>query len=173
MTKIESLVRRYFRHLFPNNKVVYNIRPKWLLNVNTGKNLELDIYYPELKLAIEANGFIHKVSDAQKERDRLKKGLCEEMGIFLLSVSKPKELLSYGFMNRVKKWVGFNLAINTVPYSLKKSLSSYQPVNNKWGRKVGLALKQKNKERKYRELQDAETRSTERRMKFKENIKIN
>ena len=57
----EKLCRELLEMWFFENKVLYNYRPDWLKNPLTGKNLELDIYYPELKLAVEFNGMQHKL----------------------------------------------------------------------------------------------------------------
>ncbi len=60
-------------------EVVYNDR-------TTLNGLELDIYYPEIKLAIEYQGnYWHSLPD-HIERDLRKKQLCGEMGILLVEV---------------------------------------------------------------------------------------
>lgn len=72
-------------------------RPDFLKNEITGKNLELDCYNDELKLAIEYNGIqhyeytpvFHKNRDSfynTKYRDKMKVTLCHENGIKLIVV---------------------------------------------------------------------------------------
>jgi len=72
-------------------------RPDFLKNEITGKNLELDCYNDELKLAIEYNGIqhyeytpvFHKTRDSfynTKYRDKMKATLCHENGIKLIVV---------------------------------------------------------------------------------------
>jgi hypothetical protein len=72
-------------------------RPDFLKNEITGKNLELDCYNDELKLAIEYNGIqhyeytpvFHKTRDSfynTKYRDKMKVTLCHENGIKLIVV---------------------------------------------------------------------------------------
>lgn len=72
-------------------------RPDFLKNEITGKNLELDCYNEELKLAIEYNGIqhyeytpiFHKSKDVfynTKYRDKMKDTLCRENGVKLIVV---------------------------------------------------------------------------------------
>lgn len=72
-------------------------RPDFLKNEITGKNLELDCYNDELKLAIEYNGIqhyeytpvFHKNRDSfynTKYRDKMKASLCHENGVKLIVV---------------------------------------------------------------------------------------
>ncbi|AOC55174.1 hypothetical protein LCDVSa090R [Lymphocystis disease virus 3] len=72
-------------------------RPKFLLNKVTGRNLELDCYNAELKLAVEYNGeqhykykpFFHKTIGEFRElkyRDLLKQIMCKEADITLITV---------------------------------------------------------------------------------------
>ena len=78
-------------------KPFIKIRPNFLLNTQTGKNLELDVYNPDVKIAVEYSGqqhyhfipYFHKNYDAfvaQKERDELKKQRCKEVGILLIEI---------------------------------------------------------------------------------------
>ena len=71
----EKLTRRFFKAILKNQKLdfkpKYNLRPQWLKNPKTGRCLELDIYYPDLKFAIEVQGFQHKL-DYQKYKDEVK-----------------------------------------------------------------------------------------------------
>ena len=96
---LEKIFRRPF----------YKIRPEFMKNNVTGKNLELDLYNPELKLCIEMNGkqhyhytpFFHKNNEAflnQKYRDEIKKFKCRDNGINLIEVPytvKTEEIENY------------------------------------------------------------------------------
>lgn len=74
-----------------------SIRPDWLKNPRTGRNLELDCYNDDLRLALEYSGAqhyvypnkFHKDIDAfegQVYRDTLKKKLCEMNNVSLIIV---------------------------------------------------------------------------------------
>ena len=91
----EMKCKLYLEKIF--NKPFEKIRPDILKNSVTGKNLELDLYNDELKLAIEYNGEqhykffpkIHKNYEhfqTQKYRDEMKKMLCQRKGITLIEV---------------------------------------------------------------------------------------
>lgn len=62
-----------------SSKVIYNDR-------DTLGGLELDIYYPELNVAIEYQGnYWHSLKE-QKRRDRIKRWLCKKKDIKLMEV---------------------------------------------------------------------------------------
>ena len=88
------------------------VRPTWLTNPETGKPLELDCYNDELKIAVEYNGIQHYewpnfTNQSQDEfidqtrRDRLKLELCDQLGVYLITVPHtiqhndiPKHIMS-------------------------------------------------------------------------------
>lgn len=72
-------------------------RPDFLKNPETGQNLELDGYNPELKIACEYNGqqhyvypnSYHKTKEefiSQVRRDQWKLRRCEEEGVYLIRI---------------------------------------------------------------------------------------
>jgi Ca2+/Na+ antiporter len=74
-----------------------SVRPDFLKYDKTGKNLELDMYNPDLKLALEYDGihhrkfteFFHKTEQDfidQQERDQFKEEKCKDLGIILIRV---------------------------------------------------------------------------------------
>lgn len=74
-----------------------SIRPNWLKSGETKRNLELDCYNDELKLAVEYNGiqhykwpnFTNQSKEAffeQSRRDKFKVDRCRDLGIYLLIV---------------------------------------------------------------------------------------
>lgn len=88
--KCRSILEKYF------NKPFNKIRPDFLKQSN-GKNLELDMYNPELNIACEYNGiqhekyspFFHKSYQDfidQQKRDQFKYNKCRELGIKLIIV---------------------------------------------------------------------------------------
>lgn len=96
MNKGEDIVAEAFANLI-NAPIHRNIRPAFLKNPETKQNLELDCYCPKYNIAVEYNGeqhykfpsSYHKTKEQfinQVYRDRLKRKLCDEHGIYLISV---------------------------------------------------------------------------------------
>lgn len=92
----EELCCKVFEE-YLERRVLVNIRPDFMKNPKTKRNLELDMYDPETKVAIEYNGAQHyKYEPAfhsnegdvnvQLERDKLKVELCQKNGINLIVV---------------------------------------------------------------------------------------
>ena len=80
-----------------------NYRPDWLIGEN-GERLELDLYVPELNVAIEVQGkqhytftpFFHKdYKDFEQRlaRDDTKRDVCKFRGILLIEVSNDSEAI--------------------------------------------------------------------------------
>jgi hypothetical protein len=75
----------------------YSTRPDFLKNIITGRNLELDCYNHDLRLAVEYNGIQHyrypnkfhkskEQFEKQLIRDDMKRLLCDRNGIYLITV---------------------------------------------------------------------------------------
>lgn len=87
-----------------NDNVQVNIRPNFLKNPKTGRNLELDCYYEKkigeklVKIGLDYQGSYHYTYVSKfhkngldslkevKERDKIKKELCAKEGIILIVV---------------------------------------------------------------------------------------
>lgn len=93
--KYEKRCRMIVENIF--NKPFSSIRPNFLKNPKTGKNLELDMYNPELRLAFEYQGvqhrkytpFFHKTYTDfvdQIDRDTYKVKVCKAHGIDLIHI---------------------------------------------------------------------------------------
>lgn len=81
----ETLMFHALNLIFPGERHLDHHRPDWLVNPRTGKNLELDRYYPDLDLAFEYNGRHH--DDRQQQvRDAIKVEACRRRGIALVIV---------------------------------------------------------------------------------------
>lgn len=82
----ERKLKRLLDKALPDQTYMDNYRSDWLKNPATGKNLELDRYYPNQKLGIEYNGSQHRkrVNEEQWRRDKLKKHLCGNHGVIRL-----------------------------------------------------------------------------------------
>jgi len=90
--QIKNIVNKLF---YPHEFI--SIRPDWLKNPLTGKNLEIDLYNNDFKLAIEIQGQQHyKKNDKfhlteeqfenQKKRDIIKKELIKKNNIKLIEI---------------------------------------------------------------------------------------
>lgn len=86
-----QILEEIFKRPFPK------IRPDFMKNPITNRNLELDCYNEELGIALEYDGaqhahyspFFHKeYKDFEKQqiRDKIKEDLCKKHGIFLIRV---------------------------------------------------------------------------------------
>lgn len=93
--KHENECRRILESIFRDS--FSSVRPDFLKNPKTGRNLELDMYNDRLKLALEYQGIQHRkhtpyfhksYSDFLEsvERDKYKHQRCRELGIDLLIV---------------------------------------------------------------------------------------
>lgn len=90
-SQCRAIVERLYGKKFPKK------RPDFLKNPKTGRNLELDLYNDELKLAFEYNGEQHyhysrrfhgtreKFED-QVYRDHFKRAACDEAGVSLIEI---------------------------------------------------------------------------------------
>ena len=92
---IENLCRTCLEDFFSGYKFP-SVRPQWLLN-KTGYPLEIDCYCEELRLGLEYNGRYHYKFPSKyckskaeflelQERDKLKRELCNDCGISLITV---------------------------------------------------------------------------------------
>lgn len=90
-----------------------SIWPDWLRNPETGRGMELDLYSEKLKIAIEYNGrqhydyvpYFHKKGphelEAQKRRDAYKLDICDEKGVYVITVPY------YVPDNRIEQWIRY------------------------------------------------------------------
>lgn len=95
-SRLQDYTRDCIERTLPEFDMLFNYRPEWLID-KEGHPLELDIYLPDLDLAIEVQGeqhsryvpFFHVSYEGfkqMKERDLFKKQVCTEVGIILLEV---------------------------------------------------------------------------------------
>jgi hypothetical protein len=94
----EVRVSQLLEELYPGRRFT-KVRPDWLRNPETGRNLELDFYCEELRMAVEYNGRQHYehceyfhgprvkgAFEAQRRRDQAKAKICASRGIRLVEV---------------------------------------------------------------------------------------
>lgn len=93
------------------------VRPDFLKNPETGRNLELDCYNDELKIALEYNGIQHykwpnftgqtkEQFISQLRRDKYKADICEKHGIYLIRV--PYNVSHNGIKDYIKYYAPEN-----------------------------------------------------------------
>lgn len=80
--------------IIENQSVLFNYRDPRIHNPDTGRALEIDIFYPELRFGIEYNGEQHyknsahfgSIAEFQSARDAQKRNLTSRHGITLISI---------------------------------------------------------------------------------------
>lgn len=87
----ERLMYRTLNAMWPGEYHIDHYRPDWLKNPKTGHNLELDRFYPWMKLAFEYNGRHHS-GKYQMYKDEVKAERCKERGIALVIIKSAKVL---------------------------------------------------------------------------------
>lgn len=107
--KRESELYGHIREIFPDNQVFREASPEWL------GRMRIDIYLPELRLAIEHQGEQHyrplPVFGGQEahlrvvERDKLKRRLCLENGITVIDFKFDMALTKSSIKNRLRRYL--------------------------------------------------------------------
>ena len=117
MSKGEALCKQVIEEIY--NAPFYCVRPDFLKNPETGRNLELDLYNDFHKVAVEYDGeqhyrfpnSFHKTREEfinQVRRDEYKIDMCDKHGIYLIRV--PYNLkLEY---NEIKIYIEYYLPEN-------------------------------------------------------------
>lgn len=114
----EELCREILQGIF--KKPFPKVRPDFLKNYRTGKNMELDGYNEELKLAFEYSGIQHfewpnytkqTLEDfvQTRIRDEKKLEICDEKGIYVITI--PYNITA----NNIRKYI-----LDNLPTTLKK-----------------------------------------------------
>ena len=103
----ESLLAKIVAQLFPEEEAVRHLRPDWL------DGLEIDIWLPERRLAIEYQGqqHFHPVEawggaaalSAVQARDARKARLCAELGVHLVTIDYTEPLTEKHVAARLAK----------------------------------------------------------------------
>jgi hypothetical protein len=101
--KSEKEMKLYLNKILPNQGYKDNGRYEWL------NGMELDRYYPKLKLAFEYHGEQHfhdreffKVNlEEIKKRDKLKRELCRDQGVILIEISYLEKISEVLLLNKL------------------------------------------------------------------------
>lgn len=97
-SRLQEQTREMLARKLPTYQIIENSRPDWL------NGLELDLYVPQLRIAIEVQGgqhynfipFFHKTFDdfvAQVNRDLEKSRMCQDQGITLIEIADSIDLI--------------------------------------------------------------------------------
>lgn len=95
VSKGEKICKQVLEEIY--GKKFITVRPNFLKNPETNRNLELDCYNHELKIAVEYNGVQHYVwpnftgqtkeeFTKQLRRDKFKVEQCDKNGVYLITV---------------------------------------------------------------------------------------
>ena len=105
----ESALYGLVRDLFPDNQVLREASPEWL------GRMRIDIYLPELKLAIEHQGEQHyrpiavfggeEAHRRVVERDELKRRLCDENGVDVVDFRFDAPITKASVKNRLRRYL--------------------------------------------------------------------
>jgi hypothetical protein len=103
----ETLLFKIVKQIFPDEKVIRHHRPDWL------EGLELDIYFPDLALALEYQGQQHfhpveiwggeEALKTRQEHDARKKNICETRGVNLITVDYTEPLTETHLRSKLNK----------------------------------------------------------------------
>ncbi len=101
-----------------------NIRPDFLKSDLTSRNLELDIFYKDFKLAFEFQGEHHYSDDNQKEKDKEKIEKSIKEGILVIPINacqlSSSEIISLT-INNIKDFYGLHNALLNIDSTKIKS----------------------------------------------------
>ena len=104
-SKAEKEIQEYVASIY-SGTIVNNDR-NTIINENTGCFLELDVYLPELKKAIEYNGVYWHCDIYQQEKDKIKLIQCKEKCIDLLIIQDNDWKINKSIcLQTIKKFIG-------------------------------------------------------------------
>lgn len=123
--KGEYLTRKWLDRLIMSADYIDGARPVILMNPLTGEPLELDRYYPSLKVGFEHHGPQHCGPTKQfpdqeqfnrlRSRDLIKRGLCQENGIVLVELAAD-DLTLDALLKKMPKGVPLRQVDRNSPY---------------------------------------------------------
>ena len=108
--RCRAILEKLFGKPFPS------VRPKWLKNPGTKRNLEIDMYCHELRLGVEYDGKQHTQMTSfhrdkrellyQMKKDQYKDKKCKELGVTLLRVPYWAKSDLEGYITRKLREIG-------------------------------------------------------------------
>lgn len=108
----EQDVQDTLREIFPEEEAIYNGYYSWLIGPK-GHPMQIDIYYPNLGLAIEVDGKQHQTYSPKFHRsrerfeylkacDRTKEMICKERGLVFVRIKPGAKIDKANMMRRLK-----------------------------------------------------------------------
>jgi hypothetical protein len=92
----EAIMQEMIGLMCTSDDLLYNARPKFLINPRTGERMEFDCYFFKLGVAVEFDGPQHdgptelypdeEAAKQQQERDMLKRKYCEDRVINFITI---------------------------------------------------------------------------------------
>lgn len=130
MSRLQDIVVSAVQFWFPNQQILINHRPPWLFG------MELDIYLPELNIAIEVQGRQHyqwipdlhptlESHQLQRQRDNQKRCLCGKHGIRII-LCKEHHKRCFGGLPLALKKARFRL--RNLPQSIKSEWETHRKI---------------------------------------------
>jgi hypothetical protein len=116
--------------------IAINNKPKFLINPETNKRLELDFWLPEYKVAFEIQGPSHFENESQIKRDNIKLILCKNKGITLIRIGilQNNPTYIYELLEKLNKQ-GHNIPLNQPDWRWG--------IRRSWGEKYNYNIKSK------------------------------
>lgn len=123
---IQSIIKKQLYIWFPEEEILENYRPEWLVG------LEIDLYLPNLNLAIEVNGLQHLIKcekffktnkdfEMQIIKDYVKKKIIFNESINFISIKQGANMLNE-FTFKINYFIKKKLKINE---TIKTDYKSY------------------------------------------------
>lgn len=142
MSHLQGIIERACKAWFPGERIWTNYRPDWLYG------MEIDIFMPDIKLAIEVQGHQHHlfVPDfqdsvdtfkAQVDRDKRKRYLIKQRGIAFFEVPCVNKVMG-GLQQKLTNYLHKRLS---TPPELKKEWSAHRRYLNTCKNMVRFKLK--------------------------------
>lgn len=119
----EKKMKKYLDKMYQDCEYLDNVRPDWLINPKTGWSLELDRYYPALRIAFEFQGLHHRDDEYQRYKDRIKKKTCKNKKIRMVWIMSED----------IKSFEKFKIVVNNVLANKRQNyipITKYNTKNN-------------------------------------------
>ena len=100
-SNVRDMVKKLLKERdLDKEKVVYNAHPEWLMSPLSRAKLEIDVYIPDLRFAIEIDGLQHLTNEKQAVRDARKDEVLKVWDVDLVRIhtadvrERPDEVMN-------------------------------------------------------------------------------